>query len=257
MVCGNSMSENKFARKACAAYKDNRLIGKYRSVRDAAHALGIPAKSIVAHMVDGKFYREHYTFIEIPYSEVAVELLDKFHQWKPTYIFPNDYLISDNGQLYSIRANKILQYNIDPDGYCYYVLCVSGERHTVKAHRLVAMAFISNPDNKPALDHINGIRTDNRVDNLRWVTNKENSNNPITLSKLKDNAMINIPKLYASSVKRQFGRNTVAVYKDEQLLGTFESQKLAAKFTNVSEGKVSQCLSGQKLSCKGYVFKKV
>lgn len=189
------------------------------------------------------------------YLTMVSILADPQISWKPTYIFPEQYLISDFGQLYSIRAHKILKYNIDSDGYCYYVLCVLGERHTIKAHKLVAMAFIPNPENKPALDHINGIRTDNRVSNLRWVTNKENSNNPITLNKLRYNATINIPKMVEASTKRDFGRNPVEVYKEGQFVGVFESQRLAAKFTNVSEGKVSQCISGQKQTCKGFVFR--
>ena len=112
-------------------------------------------------------------------------IIDNEH-WRPTYIFPNDYLASDEGKVYSKRANKMLRPGCDKDGYLTHILCVNGKRHTTKVHRLVAIAFIPNPDNKPAIDHINENKQDNRVSNLKWVTNQENANNPITLERSKE-----------------------------------------------------------------------
>lgn len=65
----------------------------------------------------------------------------------------------------------------------------NGKRKMYSVHRIIAMTFIPNPDNKPCIDHINTIRDDNRVENLRWCTILENSRNPITKKKYTE-AMI-------------------------------------------------------------------
>ena len=68
----------------------------------------------------------------------------------------------------------------------YYQVYLSqkyGKPKWFRIHRLVAIAFIPNVENKPSVDHINGDKTDNRVSNLRWVTHKENHNNPIAIER--------------------------------------------------------------------------
>lgn len=172
--------------------------------------------------------------------------------WVNSPIFSDEYLVSDDGIVKSLRQGKDLKPNTDKDGYKYCVLSVNGKRMTVKIHRLVALAFVPNPDNKPAIDHIDGDKTNNHASNLKWVTNKENTNNPVTINRLLRTCTNRDFKRMGEL--RNFGRKETAVYADGKLIGVFESQYAASKYTDVSEGKISQCVSGKKKSCKGYEF---
>ncbi len=173
--------------------------------------------------------------------------------WRKSPIFPEYYMVSDDGKVLSIRNSKVLTPATDKCGYYYYVLCVAGDRRTVKAHRLVAKAFIPNPQGKPTVNHKNGIRTDNRVVNLEWATNKEQTNDPLTYQHLM--VAMKQRDFKAMGALRNFGRIPVRVIKNGTLIGTFPSLKSAAEHTKVSYGKVSQCVSGQISSCKGYTFR--
>ena len=80
-----------------------------------------------------------------------------------------------NGTGTYIQKERLLKPSNTSTGYKKVELCKDGKRKSFKVHRLVAIAFIPNPDNKPEVNHIDGNKINNNIDNLEWVTSSENS----------------------------------------------------------------------------------
>ena len=89
--------------------------------------------------------------------------------------FPN-YLIHPVGTILRIWKHKTTEMKTHKSkkGYIQIGLRNNGEKKMFLVHRLLGLHFIPNPDNKPCIDHINGVRDDNKLENLRWVTHQEN-----------------------------------------------------------------------------------
>jgi len=90
--------------------------------------------------------------------------------------YPN-YLIYEDGRVFSKKKSIFLKPSVNTRGYKYVRLFKNNKGNHFKVHRLIAIHYIPNPKNKKEVDHINRIRDDNRIENLRWSTRLENQQN--------------------------------------------------------------------------------
>lgn len=149
-------------------------------------------------------------------------------QWKPVVGYEEKYAVSNLGNVMNIQTYKLVRPRKTKRGYMHINLCSK----THQLHRVVAMSWLPNPDNKPHVDHIDGDTTNNRVSNLEWVTPSENS-----MRRERRSWSTSARKVKCSNGK------------------TYESVNQAAIDTGVSNSGVWYCLNGKFEHVKGFTFK--
>lgn len=128
--------------------------------------------------------------------------------WKPVYHNNKitNYLVSNSGKVKNTTSNKLLAGHLNEDGYIIFNLTIENKRCDYKAHRLVALSFIPNPENKPEVNHKDGNKQNNWDWNIEWVTRKENIQHAYDTGLMK-NSMIN----------RLGSKNPSSKYSEEQV----------------------------------------
>lgn len=173
--------------------------------------------------------------------------MNAIEEWRDVPGYEKRYQVSNIGNVKSCSKQIILKSALHKEGYLQVVLYDNNKiPKTLKIHRLVALAFIPNPDNKHFVDHINGIRNDNRVENLRWVTHKENLNFPL--------ARKNISKAQTNNSKR-----SKSVLQIDKLTGNtireFPSASEASRQTGIHCSNITACCRNMLNYTGGYIWK--
>jgi len=97
--------------------------------------------------------------------------------YKPVTGYEDLYEISDFGNVRNCKTGRILKGSERKNGYLCVHFYVNGKNKFYLIHRLVALTFLENPENKPSVDHIDRNKQNNRLENLKWCTNSENQIN--------------------------------------------------------------------------------
>ena len=192
---------------------------------------------------------------------INIDELNNIEVWRDVVGFEGLYMVSNKGRVKSLgngegnnSKERLLSLTMDDRGYRVVGLYKNGVKTRCKVHRLVSEAFIPNPEDKPCIDHINTIRDDNRVRNLRWVTYKENMQNEIT--KKRKEVGCNRGKKFSDETKE---RMSISSYKRRvycvELDKTYNSIKGASKELNINQGNINEVCRGRRKTAGGYHWK--
>lgn len=175
--------------------------------------------------------------------------------WKDVKGYEGRYQVSNLGRIKSVRAwrgnkhaKKYIEQETMVNGYVgntgYVYVHLDGKNCTL--HRLIAKTFIDNPKNKPQVNHIDGNKLNNNVNNLEWCTNKENAVHA------RENGLL-LDRDNVCSIKN--GKRIKQFDINGNYIRTWDSAKKAGITLNIDFSTIIKCCKGKRNKCGGYCWK--
>lgn len=175
--------------------------------------------------------------------------------------FEGIYKVSSFGRVISVERKDRFNRQVGGElkqaqvkGYCFVTLFKDGKGIQRYVHRLVAEAFLPNPENKPCVDHIDTDKSNNHASNLRWATYKENMNNTLTREWMTDNP---IDKNKKRGINNPFSVRVAMYDMNMKFICTFDSLSAAARGIGVNDSSVRKVCIGERQHTHGWVFRYV
>ena len=151
-----------------------------------------------------------------------------------------NYEVSNLGKVRNIKSGRVLKTSLNNNGYLRLFLCKNNKRKHLYLHRIIANAFIDNPDEKPCVNHIDENKLNNDLSNLEWCTARENL-------------------IHGTRTKRaaeKCFKKVIQLDLNDNVLNEFESIKQAGQKTGALARNISSCCNGKRKSAGGFKWRR-
>lgn len=178
--------------------------------------------------------------------------------WKPVPNYEGFYEVSNTGKIRSAyRYRRILKPMISNAGYERVDLFKNKNRKQFSVHRLVAMTFIDNPDQKPFVNHKDENKTNNSVDNLEWVTHVENCHYGTAIARRTEHLDYSKRHINNAGQILACSKPIIQCEKDGTFIRKWRSASECSRETGISISSIRRSATGRQKTAGGFVFKEV